>query len=96
MRTEFQTLEERKVLFGLIDVIKENSRILADMSRPMFNGVRYMTDTELAKRLGIEKRTLANYRAKGYIGFYSVGGKILYAENEIEDLLNENYIPPLK
>ena len=96
MRTEFQTLEERKALFGLMDVIKENSRILADMSRPLFNGVRYITDTELAKRLGIEKRTLANYRAKGYIGFYSVGGKILYAENEIEDLLNENYIPPLK
>ena len=96
MRTEFQTLEERKALFGLIDVIKENSRILADMSRPLFNGVRYITDTELAKRLGIEKRTLANYRAKGYIGFYSIGGKILYAENEIEDLLNENYIPPLK
>lgn len=96
MRTEFQTLEERKALFGLIDVIKENSRTLADMSRPMFNGVRYITDTELAKRLGIEKRTLANYRAKGYIGFYSIGGKILYAENEIEDLLNENYIPPLK
>ena len=96
MRTEFQTLEERKALFGLIDVIKENSRILADMSRPLFNGVRYITDTELAKRLGIEKRTLANYRAKGYIGFYSVGGKILYAEHEIEDLLNENYIPPLK
>lgn len=67
-----------------------------DMSRPMFNGVRYITDTELAKRLGIEKRTLANYRAKGYIGFYSVGGKILYAENEIEDLMRENYIPPLK
>lgn len=31
-----------------------------------------------------------------YIGFYSVGGKILYAENEIEDLMRESYIPPLK
>ena len=60
MRAEFQTLEERKALFGLMDVIKENSRTLADMSRPMFNGVRYIIDTELANRLGIEKRTLAN------------------------------------
>lgn len=41
MRTELQTKEERKALFGLIDVIKENTQTLADMSRPMFNGVRY-------------------------------------------------------
>lgn len=96
MRTEYQTQEECKALFGLIDVIKENTQTLADLSRPMFNGVRYITDTALAKRLGVEKRTLANYRAKGYIGFYSIGGKVLYAEHEIEDLLKENYIPPLK
>ncbi len=38
MRTELQTKEERKALFGLIDVIKENTQTLADMSRPMFNG----------------------------------------------------------
>ena len=61
----------------------------------MFNGNRFISDTELAKRLRISKRTLANYRSNGIIGFYCIEGKILYAESDIEDYLKGNYLPPL-
>lgn len=68
--------------------------MLADISRPMFNGIRFVGDTELARRLSVTKRTLANYRANGVIGYYNIEGKIIYAESDIEDYLKDNYIPP--
>ena len=77
-RPTFQTREERKELFKIISDIKESSATLTDISRPMFNGNRFISDTELAKRLRVSKRTLANYRANGIIGFYNLEGKILY------------------
>lgn len=90
-----QTREEYKALFKLIGKIKESANTLADISRPMFNGNRFVSDTELAKRLCVSKRTLANYRANGIIGYYSVEGKIIYAESDIEDYLKDHYISPL-
>lgn len=94
-RPTFQTREERKDLFRLISDIRESSETLTDISRPMFNGNRFISDTELAKRLRVSKRTLANYRANGIIGFYNLEGKILYAESDIEDYLKDHYLPPL-
>lgn len=57
---------------------------------------RYLTDSQLSKELSLSKRTLANYRAKGEFGYYSLPGKILYAEAEIEEYLRQRYIPPLQ
>ncbi|MEZ3518014.1 helix-turn-helix domain-containing protein [uncultured Duncaniella sp.] len=94
-RPTFQTREERKELFKIISDIKESSATLTDISRPMFNGNRFISDTELAKRLRVSKRTLANYRANGIIGFYNLEGKILYAESDIENYLKDHYLPPL-
>ncbi len=94
-RPLFQTREERKELFRLISDIRESAAILTDISRPMFNGNRFISDTELAKRLRVSKRTLANYRANGIIGFYNIEGKILYAESDIDDYLKDHYLPPL-
>jgi hypothetical protein len=42
------------------------------------------------------KSTLVNYWLKGLFGFYSLKGKILYAEHEIEAYLYRNYHPPFK
>lgn len=94
-RPTFQTREERKELFRIISDIRESSVTLADISRPMFNGNRFISDTELAKKLRVSKRTLANYRANGIIGFYNIEGKILYAESDIEDYLKDHYLPPM-
>lgn len=94
-RPTLQTKEELKDLFKIVGDIKESVAILTDISRPMFNGNRFISDTELAKRLRVSKRTLANYRANGIIGFYNIEGKILYAESDIEDYLKDHYLPPL-
>ena len=57
---------------------------------------RYLTDTQLAQELSLSKRTLANYRAKGEFGYYNLPGKILYAESDIDEFLQRNYLPPFR
>ncbi|MEY8246623.1 helix-turn-helix domain-containing protein [Heminiphilus faecis] len=92
----FQTKEEQKEIFKVIGEIKSTAEDLADLSRPVFNGMRFLSDSELSHRLSVSKSTLANYRLKGLFGFYSLEGKIIYAEHEIEAYLRQNYHPPFK
>lgn len=91
-----QTKSERNELFALLKAIKTSSVELADLGRPLFNGKRYVSGKELRRKLCCCKRTIANYIAKGYIGYHCIDGKNLYDECEIEDLLKDNYIPPFK
>lgn len=92
----FQTKEEQKEIFKVIGEIKSTAEDLADLSRPVFNGMRFLSDSELSHRLSVSKSTLANYRLKGLFGFYSLEGKIIYAEHEIEAYLRRNYHPSFK
>lgn len=94
--TPLQTKEEQKEIFKVIGDIKSIAEDLVELSRPMFNGLRFLSDSELSLRLSVSKSTLANYRQKGLFGFYSLEGKILYAEHEIEAYLYRNYHPPFK
>lgn len=66
-----QTKDERKEIFRIITEIKSTTEDLAELSRPMFNGLRFLSDSELSRRLSVSKSTLANYRLKGLFGFYS-------------------------
>ena len=91
-----QTKEERKEIFTMLSEINSIANKLTEKSRPMFDGVRFLSDSELARRLSVSKSTLANYRLKGLFGHYSLEGKILYAEHEIEAYLRQNYHPPYK
>lgn len=91
-----QTKEERKEIFSILGEINSIANKLTEKSRPMFDGVRFLSDSELARRLSVSKSTLANYRLKGLFGHYSLEGKILYAEHEIEAYLRQNYHPPYK
>lgn len=94
--TPLLTKEEQKEIFKIISEIKSTAEDLAELSRPMFNGLRFLSDSELSHRLSVSKSTLANYRLKGLFGFYSLEGKIIYAEHEIEAYLRQNYHPPFK
>lgn len=50
-----------------------------------------MTDKELSLKLKISRRTLQEYRNNGLLPYILLGGKILYKESDIEDLLEKNY-----
>ena len=91
-----QTKEERKEIFSILGEINSIANKLTEKSRPMFDGLRFLSDSELARRLSVSKSTLANYRLKGLFGYYSLEGKILYAEHEIDTYFRQNYHPPYK
>ncbi len=49
-----------------------------------------MNDAELANYLKVSRRTLQEYRNNGILSYYQIGGKILYRESDIEELLEKN------
>ncbi len=59
--------------------------------RPTLGGERFLTDKEVAVRLKISRRTLQDYRNEGRISYYQLGGKILYAESQVEQMLKDGY-----
>ncbi|WP_077084647.1 helix-turn-helix domain-containing protein [Porphyromonas gingivalis] len=67
--------------------------VLRKKNRPLINGHRYLTDDELSRLLHINRRTLQDYRNMGRISFVKLGGKVLYREEDVEKLLQENYRP---
>lgn len=46
--------------------------------RPVLNEERYIIDSELAEKLKLTRRTLANYRMNGRLPYYKIGGRLLY------------------
>lgn len=67
-----------------VDTITENYH-------PLMGGERYLTDKELSARLKVGRRTLQEYRTERTIPYIIFGGKALYRETDIEQLLVENY-----
>lgn len=73
----------------LKETLKELEQILKNMP-PSLNRHRYLTDAELAQYLKLSRRTLLEYRNAGILTYYQLGGKILYRESDIEELLERN------
>lgn len=60
--------------------------------RPILDGNRYITEQELSKALKITKRTLIEYRMNSKLPYYKIGGKIMYKEQDIIDILERNKV----
>ena len=60
-----QTKEEWKEVFTILSEISSVANNLAEKARPMFDGIRFLSDSELSRHLSVSKSTLANYRLKG-------------------------------
>lgn len=64
--------------------------------RPLLNGERFITDSELAGILKLTNRTLVEHRMSGLLPYYKLGGKILYKESDIINLLEKNRLEGFK
>lgn len=73
--------------------ILEIIELLKKEYRPTLGGKRFYTDTQLADKLNVTKRTLQEYRDAGIISFYRLDGKILYSEDDIDEFLKSTYRP---
>ena len=42
--------EDRQKLLGILSEIKDCAKELAECARPLFDGIRFLSDSELARR----------------------------------------------
>ncbi len=87
------TKESGKVIafFKALDQMLDNVEALTESFKPVLNGEHYLTDQEVSQRLHISRRTLQEYRATGKVPYILLGGKVLYKESDIENMLEKAY-----
>lgn len=78
--------------FNRIQDLKEILKSLKTYQLRSLQNEQYITDSELAEKLKLSKRTLSEYRCNGILPYYQIGKKILYKESDIEELLAKNRI----
>ena len=87
------TKESGKVIafFKALDQMLDNVEALTESFKPVLNGEHFLTDLEVSQRLHISRRTLQEYRATGKVPYILLGGKVLYKESDIENMLEKAY-----
>lgn len=93
MNNEPMTKDSEKVLYLLnrMDRLMENMDSLTENYKPVLGGERFLTDKELSGILKVSRRSLQDYRNEGRIPYIQLGGKILYRESDIEEVLKTGY-----
>ena len=93
MNKETITRDNEKValLLERMDRLMENMESLAENYKPVLGGERFLTDKELSGMLKVSRRSLQDYRNEGRIPYIQLGGKILYRESDIEQVLKNGY-----
>lgn len=93
--TQFILTKESPEIIRFFRNISTLSKMLDDQEknfRPVLNGERYITDSKLAEKLKLTRRTLADYRMNGRLPYYKIGGKLLYKEKDILVLFEKNRV----
>ena len=93
MTKETITRDNEKValLLEKMNRLMENMESLSENYKPVLGGERFLTDKELSAMLKISRRSLQDYRNEGKIPYIQLGGKILYRESDIEQILKNGY-----
>lgn len=93
MNNEPITKDNEKVMYLLnrMNRLLENMDSLTENYKPVLGGERFLTDKELSGILKVSRRSLQDYRNEGKIPYIQLGGKILYRESDIEDVLKTGY-----
>ena len=93
MNKETITRDNEKValLLERMNRLMENMESLAENYKPVLGGERFLTDKELSGMLKVSRRSLQDYRNEGRIPYIQLGGKILYRESDIEQVLKNGY-----
>ena len=82
----------KRVLDSMKDVLALYKSVIGNY-RPMLDGERYLTDSEVAEILKVSRRTLQEYRNGGVLPYILLGGKVLYRESDLESVLESCYHP---
>ena len=74
-----------------LDTMLDGIESMNEKSKASFGNERFLTDKEVSAWLKVSRRTLQDYRNKGMVSYYQLGGKILYKELDIEKLVMDGY-----
>ena len=93
MNKENITRDNEKVtlLIERMDRLMANMESLTENYKPVLGGECFLTDKELSGMLKVSRRSLQDYRNEGRIPYIQLGGKILYRESDIEQVLKNGY-----
>jgi len=86
--------EEFKELVAEIEQAMVDVQTVRDKHRPALADKCYLTGEEVMNFLHISPRTLQNLRDNRLICYTAIGGKILYPEDELWEVLHKNYRSP--
>ena len=95
---EVFTMEDEP-LASVVQNMRKGSKWLSaflESYRPPLDGERYLTDREVAELLRVSRRTLQEYRNNRVLPFILLGGKVLYPESGLRELLEANYRKPME
>lgn len=95
---EIITMEDEKVA-SILQKMKKSSRWLSEFLesyRPPLDGEVYLTDKEVADLLRVSRRTLQEYRNERLLPYIILGGKALYPESGLREVLEANYRKPFR
>lgn len=95
---EIITMEDEKVA-SILQKMKKSSRWLSgflESYRPPLDGEVYLTDKEVADLLRVSRRTLQEYRNERLLPYIILGGKALYSESGLREVLEANYRKPFR
>ena len=73
----------KNVLDSMKEVLALYKKVTGNY-RPMLDGERYLTDREVSEQ---------EYRNEGILPYIPLGGKVLYRESDLEELLERHYHP---
>ncbi len=91
-RSSEEYKELRKTVF---QALKSVNRLIEEHRPSIFDEV-YLTGEEVREMFGISKRSLQNYRDARIIPYTTIGGKFLYPQSRIFDVLERNYRKALR
>lgn len=83
----------------LLQNVQKNSKWLSaflESYSPPLDGERYLTDKEVSELLRVSRRTLQEYRNNRVLPFILLGGKVLYSESGLREVLETNYRRPIR
>lgn len=83
----------------LLQNVQKNSKWLSaflESYSPPLDGERYLTDKEVSELLRVSRRTLQEYRNNRVLPFILLGGKVLYPESGLREVLKTNYRRPIR
>ena len=79
-----------------LDTMLDGIESMNEKSRASFSNERFLTDREVSARLKVSRRTLQEYRNNRVLPFILLGGKVLYPESGLRELLEANYRKPME